>query len=93
MEVMARSKPLTAAEYAYTILLQPEAEGGYTVTAPALPGLVTYGEDLEDARRMAAEAIEAYLESLHKDGEPIPASDLPDSLAVTEQVRVRLEPA
>ena len=61
---MARRRPLTAAEYAYDILLQPEPEGGYTVTCPSLPGLVTHGETLEEARAMAADAIEGYPECL-----------------------------
>ena len=72
---MGRSEPITAAEYTYTVLLQPEPEGGLTVTCPSLPGLVTYGEDLEEARSMAAEAIACYLESLKKDGLPLPESD------------------
>lgn len=48
----------------YTILLQKEPEGGFTVTVPALPGSVTYGKDGEEAQKMAVEAIELYLESL-----------------------------
>ena len=72
---MSRSEPITAAEYTYTVLLQPEPEGGFTVTCPSLPGLVTYGETVEEARAMAAEAIECYLESLQKDGLPLPESD------------------
>jgi predicted RNase H-like HicB family nuclease len=54
---MQHDETITAAEYTYTVLLQPEPEGGYTVTCPALPGLVTYGETLEEARSMAADAI------------------------------------
>ena len=73
---MARRKPAAAAEHTYNILFQPEPEGGYTVTCPSLPGLVTYGETLEEARTMAVEAIEANLESLQIDGEPIPDSDV-----------------
>jgi hypothetical protein len=44
---------------------------------------------------MAAAAIEAYLESLQKDGEPLPESDAPTLQPATEQIRVRLalEPA
>lgn len=87
---MAHQEPIAPAEYAYTVLLQPEPEGGYTVTCPALPGLVTYGETLDEARRMAAEAIETYLESLQKDGEPLPESDTSEPEPVTEQVRVKL---
>ena len=39
------------------------------MTCPSLPGLVTYGETLEEARAMAVEAVEAYLESLRMDVE------------------------
>ena len=70
---MRRSEPITAAEFTYTVLLQPGPEGGFTVTCPTLPGLVTYGETVEEARAMAAEAIECYLESLQKGWPPIGA--------------------
>ena len=72
---MRRKESVSAAAYSYTVLLQPEPEGGYTVTCPALPGLVTYGETLEEARAMAADAIRGYIECLREDGEPVPESD------------------
>ena len=56
----------------YTVILQKESEGGYTVTIPALPGCVTYGKDVEEAKKMAVEVIELYLESLKKHNEEIP---------------------
>jgi antitoxin HicB len=87
---MARRKPVAAAEHTYNILLQPEPEGGYTVTCPSLPGLVTYGETLEEARTMAVEAVEAYLESLQVDDEPIPESDVVEPRPLIEPERVRL---
>ena len=34
-------------EYSYTVLFEPAEEGGYVVTCPALPGLVTEGDTLE----------------------------------------------
>ena len=55
----------------YRIILRPEPEGGYTVTVPALPGCITYGKALEEAKKMALDAIKAYLESLKKHNEPI----------------------
>jgi antitoxin HicB len=88
---MARRKPVAGAEHTYNVLLQPEPEGGYTVTCPSLPGLVTYGETLEEARTMAIEAVEAYLESLQLDDEPIPESDVVEPRPLIEPVRVRLE--
>ena len=59
-------------ELNYSVLFQKEPEGGYTVIVPSLPGCVTYGKDLEEARKMAREAIELYLESLKEHNEEIP---------------------
>jgi len=42
------------------------------VTVPVLPGVITYGRTLEEAREMARDAIRRLLEGLRKDGEPIP---------------------
>jgi len=56
-------------EYHYTVLFEPAEEGGYVATCPALPGLVTEGDTLAEARAMASDA---YLESPRKDGQPIP---------------------
>ena len=60
----------------YNVMFRPEPEGGFTVIVPSLPGCVTYGRTLESARKYALEAIEAYLESLKKHGEPIPSDDV-----------------
>ncbi len=56
-------------ERRYKILLREEPEGGYTVTVPVLPGCVTYGKTLDEAIRMAREAIELYIEILTEKGE------------------------
>jgi len=58
--------------YHYNIVLRPEPEGGFTALAPALPGCVTYGRTLEEARKMARDAVAGYIASLKKHGEPIP---------------------
>jgi predicted RNase H-like HicB family nuclease len=58
----------------------PEPEGGYTVTCPALPGLVTYGETLDEARHMAHDAMEGLIEVMIEQGEAIPASDPPEGV-------------
>ena len=59
----------------YNIILKPEPEGGFTVLVPSLPGCVSYGETVEEAQRMAKEAIEGYIESLIEHNEPVPADD------------------
>ena len=58
--------------YTYKILLHKETEGGYTVSVPALPGCISYGEDVDEAIAMAKEAIELYIEELQERGEAIP---------------------
>lgn len=80
-------------EYSFTVLFEPAEEGGYVVTCPALPGLVTEGETLEEARDMAKDAIRGYLESLAKDGLPIPCDKKITLEPVKEEVRVPLEVA
>lgn len=55
----------------YRILLTQEPEGGYTVNVPALPGCITYGNDIEHAMAMAPEAIELYVETLQAEGDLI----------------------
>jgi len=77
-------------EHSFTVFFEPAAEGGYVVTCPALPGLVTEGDTLRQARRMAADAIRVYLESLRKDGEPIPADPRLSLEPVKEKIRVAI---
>jgi predicted RNase H-like HicB family nuclease len=64
---MEKSKSLT-----YKILLHKEPEGEYTVTVPALPGCITYGENIDHAIEMAKEAIELYISELKEKGIEIP---------------------
>jgi antitoxin HicB len=61
-------------------------ERGYQVTVPMLPGLITYGRTLGEAREMATDAIRVHLEGLRKDGEPIPD----EATARTEKMRVAI---
>lgn len=80
-------------EVQYTVLFEPAEEGGFVVTCPALPGLVTEGDTLEEARDMARDAIRAYLQSLRKDGLPIPGDKRIAMEPVKEQIRVILPAA
>jgi predicted RNase H-like HicB family nuclease len=61
--------------YRYNIVLRPEPEGGYTALVPALPGCVTYGRDVDEAKEMAKDAISGYIASLRKHKDPIPSDD------------------
>ncbi len=56
----------------YTVILTPEEEGGFMVTVPSMPGCITYGRTLAEAKEMAQDAIHCYLVSLKKHKEPAP---------------------
>ena len=59
----------------FQLIFETDPDGGYTVTVPALPGCVTYGKDMKEARTMAKEAIELYLEDMAAEGEQLPDSE------------------
>lgn len=68
----------------YTILLDPDPEGGFTVSVPALPGCFTQGDTIEECRANAAEAIAVHIAGLEADGEAIPEEvGQPQLLTVT----------
>lgn len=73
----------------YTVHLEPAEEGGYNLSVPALPGCHTQGETYEEAVAMARECIEGFLESLAKDGRPIPREPEPHRL-ITIGVQVEV---
>ena len=54
--------------YTYTVLFEPAAEGGYTVSVPVLPGVITEGDTLDQSRARATEAIRGHLKVLQKYG-------------------------
>lgn len=56
----------------FRLILTPEPEGGYTVTVPSLPGCVTWGKDVPEAKAMAKEAIDLYIEDMEAHNEEVP---------------------
>jgi len=75
--------------YQYTIVFEPTKEGAYIVTCPALPGLMTSGQTVEQARLMAADAIRRYLVSLQRVGLPFP---IENDLPLAEKVEIAVDP-
>jgi|SRR2546422_597187 len=63
-----------------------QGPSGYQVSVPLLPGLITYGRTLAEAREMARDAILCHLEGLKKDGERIPD----ERSTIQEKFRVAL---
>jgi len=66
--------------WTYIFVFDPEPEGGYTVTCPALPGLVTYGETVDEARAMARDAMDGLIEVMLERGETVPQGDAPEAV-------------
>ena len=46
----------------YTVLMEQNEDGGYTVTVPSLPGCVSEGSTWEEALAHIEEAIAGYVE-------------------------------
>lgn len=55
------------------LVLAPQPQGGFTVTSPALPGLVTEGDSVEEALENVRDALQATLELYEDTGRSIPA--------------------
>ncbi|HUB25455.1 MAG TPA: type II toxin-antitoxin system HicB family antitoxin [Tepidisphaeraceae bacterium] len=62
--------------YRYTVVLEREADGGFHVSCPALPGCHTQGDSLDEAVANAREALSLYIESLIAHNEPLPIEDI-----------------
>ncbi len=56
----------------YIALLHKDADSVFTVTFPDLPGCLTAGDSLEEARANAAEALALHLDGLAEEGLPAP---------------------
>ena len=50
----------------FNTTFRSEPEGGFTVIVPTLPGCITYGRNLIEAKKMAVDAIKGYIASLKK---------------------------
>ena len=68
---------MTNQTHKFTVVLEPEEEGGFTVRVPALPEIVTYGEDEQEALAMAEDAIRLVIEDCIARGESVPAPRTP----------------
>ncbi len=68
----------------FIALIHKDADSDYGVSFPDLPGVVTAGVDLDDARGMAEEALALHLEGMEADHDSIPE---PSSLEAIMQDR------
>jgi predicted RNase H-like HicB family nuclease len=56
----------------YIALIHKDPDSDYGVSFPDLPGVITAGSNLDEARKMAAEALAFHLEGMAQDGEAAP---------------------
>jgi predicted RNase H-like HicB family nuclease len=69
----------------YIALIHKDADSDYGVSFPDLPGVISAGKDLDEARDMATEALAFHIEGLIEDGDAIPEpSSLEDVMANAE---------
>jgi antitoxin HicB len=62
------------------LVFTPQPAGGFTVTSPVLPELVTEGDTLEEAFANVSDALAAVLELYVEEARPLPAGiELPSS--------------
>jgi len=60
--------------YKIPLVLSPQPEGGYTVTSPVLPELLTEGDSLEQALENVRDALQAVLELYQDLGKALPVN-------------------
>jgi antitoxin HicB len=59
-------------QYKVPLLLTPQPEGGFTVTSPLFPELVTEGDTAEQALENVKDALAAVIEAYEDLGRPLP---------------------
>lgn len=75
--------------YKLPLLLDPQPEGGFVVTSPVLPELITEGDTVQEALTNAQDALAAVIEAYGDLGRPLPAALEPTA----EQTPLEVETA
>jgi antitoxin HicB len=70
-------------KYSFSVILEPQEEGGFTVLVPALPEVVTEGDNEQEALANVEEAIRAIVMYRRDNGIPIPSDVDPEVRRVT----------
>ena len=69
----------------YIAPIHKDPDSDCSVSFPDLPGVITAGSNLDEARQMAAEALAFHLEGMAQDGEATPEpSSLEEIMSIAE---------
>lgn len=71
----------------YIALMHKDRDSDYGVSFPDLPGCVTAGKTLDEARTFAAEVLALHLEGMLDDGEPIPEPSTAEAIMAKRKNR------
>jgi antitoxin HicB len=80
---MKHRSSIVADQFSFSVVLEPQEGGGYTVLVPALPEVVTEGDTEQEALAHAKAAIRAILAYRRDHGLVIPADAHPEIRSVT----------
>ncbi len=70
----------------YTAFFEENELGGYTITVPSLPGLVTEAKDMKQAKVILEDAVTCYIEGLKKAKKDIPQESFVASMRLSVTV-------
>jgi predicted RNase H-like HicB family nuclease len=65
----------------YIAYLHKDRDSDYGVSFPDFPGCITAGRSLDEASRMAAEALALHIQGMIEDGDPLPEPSTVDDIA------------
>jgi len=54
------------------LVLEPQPEGGYTITCPLIPNLITEVDSVDEISTNVSDALEALIEGSQDLGQPLP---------------------
>lgn len=71
----------------YHAVFDPAEEGGFNVSFPNFPGCYTFGRTFEEAKQMAQEVLELWMEVMAEEGKDIPP---PDHHPLVDEIHARV---
>jgi predicted RNase H-like HicB family nuclease len=68
--------------YVFPAIIEPGDKKGYCISFPDLPGCITESNNIDEAIRMAKDALELHIYGMEDDGDSIPEPTAPDKLII-----------